>query len=273
MQASAPEGGDRPFVQTKLARQLLSRIQITHEERGISVFSGPWGIGKTTTINAFQTRNEGCCAVVKVDPGSSKRGATPASVLQLALEALRPLRGRSGRATAQPTSYWMLRKKLFEQLDHFFDVDDVASRIARFTFIFDEAQYLSREAIEMLRFWNDEDRTTTPFPVGLVFVGNNEFSLEEDRAGQSILSGAVRSRALFLEPLDYSDITDQDLVLFAQSRGISDPAAIADIVRYYSAPRIKRDLRTVDKVLATLKRRAKGGEVTGATVQSFLQFA
>lgn len=273
MQASAPEADERPFVQTSIARQLLSRLKMTHEERGISVFSGPWGIGKTTALDAFQAEHECASVIVKVDPGSSKNGATPVSVMQHTLEALRPLRHRSPRGTCQPTSYFLLRRKLYEELDYLFRAspdEDIVD--ASFTFIFDEAQYLSREAIEMLRFWNDGDRTTTPFPVGLVFVGNNEFSLEEDRpGGHSVLSGAVRSRALFIEPLDYTDITDQDLILFAQSRGVTDAAAIADIIRYYSAPRIKRDLRNVEKLLGTLKRRAKGAPVTGAVVHDFLQ--
>jgi hypothetical protein len=142
----------------------------------------------------------------------------------------------------------------------------------RFTFIFDEAQYLSREAIEMLRYWNDTDRTTTPIPVAIVFIGNNEFSLEEDSAGQSVISGAVRSRAFFIEPLDYADITDQDLILFAQSRGVTDAGAIAEIVRYYSSPRISRDLRHVERILATLSRRSNGAPVTAATVHEFIPF-
>lgn len=177
---------------------------------------------------------------------------------------------------ARPGLYWELRRLVYHYLSELFPREhhdyERLDQLPPFTFIFDEAQYLSREAIEALRFWNDNDRGTTPFPVGLVFVGNNEFSLEEDSYGQSTLSGAVRSRALFIEPLDYADITDQDLVLFAQSRGVTDAAAIAAIVRYYSAPRIKRDLRNVERLLATLKRRANGEAVSGATVQEFLQF-
>jgi hypothetical protein len=35
-----------PFVETTVARLMLSRMRTTHEERGITVISGPWGIGK-----------------------------------------------------------------------------------------------------------------------------------------------------------------------------------------------------------------------------------
>lgn len=267
MPAGAPDASPRPFVETTIARHLLNRLRMTHEERAISVFSGPWGIGKTTALDAFAAENEYCCAIVKVEPGARGKGAAPARVIQYVAEALQRLQEQP-RAIVS-TGYLALRQLVYAHMIDMFGEECIKFAPA-FTFIFDEAQYLSREAIEMLRYWNDGDRCTTPFPVGLVFVGNNEFSLQEDYSGQSAISGAVRSRALFIEPLDYSDVTDTDLVLFAQSRGIKDAAAIAGIVEHYSAPRAKRDLRNVERLLATLLRRAGEGPVTRAIVQAFL---
>ena len=139
-----------------------------------------------------------------------------------------------------------------------------------FTVIFDEAQYLSKDAIEMLRYWNDRDRTTAPFPIGLVFIGNKEFALTENRSGQSIISGAVRSRALFIEELDYINITDADLKAFCKSRGIENSKAIAAFVRYFSKPRVKRDLRTAEQLLSAIRRRAGDKPVSAEIVDSIL---
>ena len=295
--ASKPEDDERPFVATSVARHLLNRLRITHEERGISVFSGPWGIGKTTAIDAFREEQKGACVIVKIEPGP-ERGASQGTVMKQTIEALEPFirgDGSSDRRLARfgrpvkSNSRWKLRLEIFNLLSEWEPCQDFKRAEAEyeenkdwweaderrrkfpgapppFTFIFDEAQYLSRAAIEVLRYWNDADRTTTPIPVGLVFIGNNEFNFEE-------VSGAVRSRALFIEQLDYADISDQDLVLFAQSRGVTDAAAIAAIVRYYSSPRIKRDLRNAERLLATLKRRSSGKAVTGSAVQELLELA
>lgn len=260
--SSATDAG--PFVETTIARHLMNRLIMTHEERAISVFSGPWGIGKTTAIDAFAAAHELQSAIVKVEPGPRGRGAAPVRVLQFVMESLQSLAGRPRERLTM--GIIELRQAIWDQLAGTIGIDDGV----RFTFIFDEAQNLSREAIETLRYWNDRDRCTTPFPVGLVFVGNNEFALQEDRSGQSAISGAVRSRALFIEPLDYSDVTDADLVLFVQSRGVSDAGAIAGIVAFYSEGRVKRDLRNAERLIASLKRRAGDGPVTRTTVREFL---
>ncbi|CAN5475745.1 hypothetical protein BH09PSE4_BH09PSE4_06920 [soil metagenome] len=268
MPASVPDA-ERPFVETSIARLLRARLTVTHEERGITVISGPWGIGKTTALDAFEEDHEGQCVVVKIDPGSSKRGATPIAVMQLAIEAMRPLSGRSERATLS-NAYWTLRQMVYDSLCRNFGEDaHNVEYMPRFTFIFDEAQFLSKDAIEMLRFWNDGDRGTTPFPVGLVFVGNNEFALKEDASGNSVLSGAVRSRLLFEEQLEYANVSDLDLTLFVQSRGITDPAAIGEFVSYFSRGR-RRDLRNAERHVTFCKRRAGDGPVTVEIVRGLL---
>jgi hypothetical protein len=131
-----------------------------------------------------------------------------------------------------------------------------------FTMIFDEAQYLSRESIDMLRYWNDWDRTMTPFPVGLIFVGNSEFALQEDSTGHSALSGAVRSRALFVEALDYSDVTDADISMILRSLGLYEPDAISSILAYFKQPRVRRDLRSVTRIDAQFRRKIGAAAVS-----------
>jgi len=261
----------------QFARLMLSRMELTHEERGITVISGPWGIGKTTAIDTFAKQHEYECAVVKVEPGPTKRGATCGGVMQRVVEALRRMNDRP-TGTQLSNSTWTLRQMIYNLLSDICDVDICRSEFAEgsrsvwpmFTFIFDEAQYLSKEAIDLLRFWNDQDRTSTPFPVGLIFVGNNEFAMAESLGGESVLSGAVRSRLLFELPLSYAHLSDTDLTLFAQSRGILDTGAIREFVTYFSQPRVKRDLRTAERLLKLCRRHAQDGQITQSIVREIL---
>ncbi|HEY9552034.1 MAG TPA: ATP-binding protein [Allosphingosinicella sp.] len=248
-------------------------MELTHQECGISVISGPWGIGKTTAIDAFAGRHECECAVVKVEPGATKRGATAGGVMQRVVEELRRLHDRP-LGTQLSNATWTLRSMIFSLLSELFLYNAYDAEAwpnpPRFTFIFDEAQYLSKEAIDLLRFWNDHDRTTTPFPVGLIFVGNNEFALAESLGGESVLSGAVRSRLLFEVPLAYTHINDTDLTLFAQSRGVTDAGALREFVAYFSQARIKRDLRQAERLLDICRREAPEGKVTADVVRELL---
>jgi hypothetical protein len=269
-----PDALDRPRspVETSVVRFIQARLELTHQERAICVISGPWGIGKTTAVDSFVREKAGACAVVKVEQGSSKRGASPVAVLQQSLEAIRPHIGRSPRA-ALSNAYWSLRQMIYNYLGEWRSENDcrlAPDQHPLFTIIFDEAQYLSREAIEMLRYWNDGDRTITPFPVGLVFVGNSEFALEENAAGQSALSGAVRSRALFVEALEYSDVTDADIISFMASRGPYEPDAMSLVLSYFQRPRVRRDVRSMIRLDNLFRRRSQGAPISLETVQTAL---
>ncbi len=259
-----------PFVETSIARLMLSRMRVTHDERGISVFSGPWGIGKTTAINAFQDEQEHIgCQVIKVEPANSRKGVGPLPILHQILEALRA-RYAPETYIAVSSAQWDLRRKIYNIMERAGLIDTVGDWQPPFTFIFDEAQYLSRMAIEMLRYWNDSDRTSVPFPVGLIFVGNNEFALEEGLKGGSVLSGAVRSRLLFEVPLAYQDLNDTDLMLFAQSRGVVDAAALQTFVAHFKQPRVKRDLRQAERLLSMCRRMAGDDPISREIVASIL---
>lgn len=262
----------RPFVDTAIARHIISRLLLTHHERGIVVISGPWGIGKTTAIEAFAS-TVGDVVIIKVEPGGAKTGASTISVLQQIAKAFSALFDDVERLANQKSVY-ALRDTINRQLSRWWPYQDVLNGwegpLAPFTIIFDEAQYLSREAIDYLRYWNDSDRTTTPFPIGLAFIGNPEFSLDRKRGADSVISGAVRSRALFVESLDYLHVTETDLTLFVQSRGITDAKAIARIVKHYTTESNVADLRNADRLIPIMLHRADGAPVTAEIVESVL---
>lgn len=278
MPANAPNN-DRPFVETSIVRLMISRMTVTHEECGITVISGPWGIGKTTAIDAFARTHEFSCSVVKIEPGATRRGATAGAVMRQVVEELRRANGKQ-LGTQLSNATWTLRSQIHNELSAYTgsNPDDYREgTYPNFTFIFDEAQNLSREAIDMLRYWNDKDRTTTPFPTALIFVGNPEFALAESLGGQSVLSGAVRSRLLFEEQLTSAYLDDVDLTVFCQSRGIQSPEAITAIIDYYRSGQggrrepPKRNLHQLDRrIIPALLRRAGGKPVTAEIVRSVL---
>jgi hypothetical protein len=255
-----------------IVRFIRTRLEVSHQERAICVISGPWGIGKTTAVDSFARGKGGGCIVVKIEQGSSRRGASPVSVLQQTLEAVRPYIGRTPRA-ALSNAYWSLRQMLYNYLNDWrcqHGCNTGPDRYPLLSIVFDEGQYLSREAIEMLRFWNDADRTTTPFPVGLIFIGNSEFALAEDGSGQSVLSGAVRSRALFVETLEYDDVTDDDIVRFITSRGPYEPEAVSLVLSYFRQRRVRRDLRNMMRLDEVFRRRSQGGPVAPDVIRAVL---
>ncbi|MGX7953225.1 AAA family ATPase [Tsuneonella sp. HG249] len=245
---------------------------MAHEEKGICVISGPWGIGKTTAISSFAQSHAGQCAIVKVEQGSMKRGASPVLLLQQTVEAVRPLIGRSASATLS-NAYWSLRQMLYNHLvewradrQHSSHLTDVA----QFSIVFDEAQYLSREAIEMMRYWNDADTATSPFPVALHFLGNSEFALDSSKADESVLSGAVRSRALFIETMGYEDVSDRDISDYIDSRGAYDDEAKALLLQHFSGRRVRRDFRTLARLDGSLRRRSQGPTIGPEDVLSLV---
>lgn len=262
----------RPFVDTTIARHIMSRLLLTHHERGIVVISGPWGIGKTTAIEAFSS-TVADVIVVKVEPGGNKTGASTISVLQQIAKAVSD-RFDNVERMANQRSVYALKDCINRNLANWGPYKDTLAgwdgELPPFTIIFDEAQYLSRDAIDYLRYWNDQDRTTTPFPIGLAFIGNPEFSLDRKGGVDSVISGAVRSRALFVESLDYLHLSETDLTLFAQSRGIADAKAIGRIVQHYTKDSNVADLRNADRLIPIMHRFANGGPVTAEIVESIL---
>lgn len=260
------------YVPTSISQAIVARMQRTHEKRRMSVFSGPPGIGKTSAIDAFDRTNEGNVAVVKIN----NKNTSDLVAYQFMAEAFAKMRGR-GPVSISADRY-AVRGQLARQIGEW-GTSDLPWPLANnarqnmndyplLTFVFDEAQNLSRHAVDALRYWNDPDRCYGPFPIGVVFIGNDEFALKEDRSGTSLISAAVADRALYHESFDYSAVKSADLTLFIQSRGIAEPNAVAALVRRYSAPRAVRSLRRLSDDIDELLDEADGGPVTLATVQT-----
>ena len=209
----------------------------------------------------------------------ARRNAREVLVLQHTLEAMRRLAGSP--FDFAPSSLWDLRNGLFGAICHWAGVEPSSARrgeydiqaFPRLTIVFDEAQNLSREAIDGLRYWNDADRCYAPFPIAMVFVGNNEFSLSGATASESVISAAVADRALYLQTFNYDDVTDEDLTLFIETQRELDPSALAAVVRAFKTPRAQRSLRRVADLLEDLDEIAGGGEVTAETVRQALELA
>lgn len=130
---------------------------------------------------------------------------------------------------------------------------------------------MSREAIEALRYWNDDDRCYAPFSVGLIFVGNSEFSLAANGQGDSVISAAVADRALYLQTFDYDEVTDEDLAMVLGANGVADPAATAMILRSFSTRRSVRSLRRLLDFVGDLQVTAGCGVITAVTVREALE--
>lgn len=257
------------IVPTSIARSMGRCLCETHQQRGISIFSGPPGIGKTTAIAAFEAEYPSQVAVIKIN----RTKASIRLVMQHAVDAVRLIGSRNNGYVYQDAN--QVRKQLADEIRHWsynrtHDYSLSPDPGPRLTFVFDEAQNLSGGAIEALRYWNDEDRCYAPFPIGLIFVGNNEFSLKSDRFGQSVISQAVADRALFTESFEYSDLTNADIGLFLRAHGIEDEAAILALVKHYSAPRAIRSLRAVLRNIKALKDEAAGQPVTLDIVRAVL---
>ncbi|PAL22659.1 ATP-binding protein [Sphingopyxis sp. GW247-27LB] len=259
---TAPEIAD-----TSVFRMMQLMMAETHEQRGISVLSGPPGIGKTTAIDEFERRFDGQCLVVKALPSPRGIGASPVSLLQLLTAAFCDSRGLHHYSN-QRTQIAYLTSNFRSLLHSCYFAEEMEHQLL--TFVFDEAQYLSRAAIETLRFWNDADRTIMPFPIGLIFIGNNEFALAPGRDGESVLSEAVRDRLLHSEELAYANLSDDDIRKVAATRGVADRAAVGVIIEYFARMRRPRSLRQIGRIIANCNRLAQGAPVTAQLVNDVL---
>lgn len=251
-------------IQTMVLDHMLARIQRTHDRRKACVFVGEPGIGKSTAIEAFRASNPGCVIVIRLQ---SK--VTGTQVLQMLLAALRQHNGKPvgyiTNATAQVVQQlgWEIQS-----------YGDDLPRDARpdlfpyLTVIFDEAQYLTKGAIDALRAYNEPHYFCAgTFPLGLVFVGNDQMSLE-NRRGDSVLDAAMRDRLLYTERLDYNFVTPDDIAAFVQAHGITDKGAQKAIVTRFSGNRIVRSFRQILRFVDDCKDEAGDDPVTAATVLS-----
>ena len=246
---------------TSVAKNMLTRMRTTHERSRIAIFTGPPGIGKTTAIGALRAEFPDSIGVVSIPT----KNASAALVLRHMLRALQALNG--DRFAHAQTETSRLAYQIQEQLR---DWRHLKAGTPRLTLIFDEAQTLSRAAIEALRFYNDAADYDAPFPIGLIFVGNHELSLAVDDKGNSTISAAVASRAFYKIEFDQGALCDADYHLILEGAGIADRAARDLIVRYCARPRMPRDLRQLKQLIEEFEDEAGGAPITVETVQAVL---
>lgn len=267
---------DRPFVETSVIRTMLPAMELTHVRRGIAVYTGPYGIGKTTAIRAFLERHNPYCFATKIDQPPRKSGLQPGDVFKLILKNLWELNRKMPPREVRRSPYQMQNDIAIEVENYVNSHSGSITRDTKITFVFDEAQYLSKEAIETLRYWNDEDAPKLGIVIGLIFIGNNELALAAREGEDSVLKGTVRSRLTHEQHFSASLLSDEDIARFCRSRGIDCPHAIAEILRYLNKaprgrPRPKRDLRPFDRrYFPDMIMRAGDGPITADIVRAAL---
>ena len=250
---------------TSIWRFLVSRINAAHAGRKLAVFAGPPGIGKTTAISSVAAENPGRIAVVRVRQNNAK----PGMVLHSALRAVRAMSG--SLQIAEPGNRSRLERTFDKELMFWREVIQTDAMWEedhpRLTIVFDEAQTLHEDSIDMLRHWNDGSEEM--HGVGIVFVGNHDFRIDGDDKGPSFLKPAVRSRASFMRSFSYSDLTDDDLTLIADAKADFAPDGMKAFLAYARRRHTNRDLRPLTRDLDDLAADAEGGTITDATVRTF----
>lgn len=265
------------LISTSIHRSLVTRIRRTHQLQGIAVFIGPPGIGKSTSLDAMREEEPYAFNVI-VTPHGGEKGVSPRVALQLAIEGMERMTESRRAGDRIPTDLLELRSRLFAVIAEWAGVSASEARrdgldrrlFAPLTFAFDEAQNLSRDALEMLRELNEARAGFSPLPVGLVLLGNDEFALKAGRGRQSIVSAAFANRARYFETLTYEHVTDEDLRLLFEARGIDDEAALDLILRHLRAGRRDRSFRRAGYLADDLQTEADGKPVTAVTVKAVL---
>lgn len=259
----------RTALDTSVMRRLVARMQRTHDRRRASFFVGPPGIGKTTAIEAFVNANPGAVAKVQV----AKRGVTGPQILQQLLLALRSLDGReTGYVTSATSEIQRYVGLEIYRLGGELPRDDRPENFPLVTVVFDEAQRLTNGAIDALRDYNEPHYLCRgTFPIGMIFVGNNELSLQASEHGTSILDEGMADRLLYRDRLTYDDVERTDLELIVRTMGISDDQAVAAVVsNYFGQFGQQRSFRRVIDFVDELNDEAMGKAVTASTVRKVL---
>lgn len=255
------------YASTPIAQALLARFSRVHRYRSIGVLSGPPGIGKTTAAMRFVADHPGEALLITM-PAAGAKGLNPLAASKLILDALWDAGCDRFAKPQEPGGRYVRLAgsfshavRAFVGLDYLIrEIEDRAAP-ARLTIVLDEAQNLSRDAIELLRYLNDEGSGFAPFQVALVFMGNNEFALRADARGHSAVSAAVADRALFVESLTYQDLTREDLSLILEGRlEIADDALELALSHLMSRP--DRSFRTATRLCIEFREEAAASGAT-----------
>lgn len=257
------------FIKTSIHRRLFSRMEKTHRARRASIFVGPPGIGKSTAIQAFQTANPDTVVVARI----MRRGVTRTQVLEQLWLALRSRTGQE--KVYATTSFARTQHNVdveIEKVAHNLRRDDDIEKFPLLTVVFDEAQRLTNDAIDVLRDYNEPHGLCRgTFLLGMIFVGNNELSLSPSDNGMSILDMGMADRLKYADRLSYDDVEPADVRQFALANGVDDKGAVEAIVRFFfSGDGQQRSFRKVADLIDELRDEALGEPITAATVAAVL---
>lgn len=240
-----PEG----YVATSVSTAVLAFANGAHRRRRIAVMSGPPGIGKSKAVAEFRAALPGSCVVVKI--GGKDNSATLA--MQAVATQLRAL-------NEEPSGGWVpagrtdLQNHIFSSMCAKSGVNAAHARagvyqaemFGHMTLIIDEAQSLSRNAIEVLRFMNEPEHR--PIPFGLVFIGNSEFAMAPTGGEESVLTAAVADRAAYVEEFTYQNVLDDDLILYAEARGLTDRNTLDAVLDFFGSGGGAQGVRSLRKL-------------------------
>ncbi len=237
------------YVATSVSTAVLANAYAAHQRQRIAVMSGPPGIGKSKAIEALRKAVPGCCVVAKVG-GKDIRATAALQAVAIQLRALSDP-GSTGWVPAGRTE---LQRHIFASMCAARGLNATHAHAGlyprdtygRMTVVFDEAQSLSRDAIEALRFLSESD--SQPIPFGLVFIGNTEFAMAPKGDGKSVLTAAVEDRAAYVEEFDYADVLDDDLILYAEARGVVETATIDAIIDFFGPSGPTPEIRSLRKL-------------------------
>lgn len=253
------------YAETPMSRGLLMRFERVHRYRSIGVLSGPPGVGKTTAARRFVDGRLHESLHITM-PSAGRKGLIPLAASDIILDTIWNIASpRWGRPDEPGGRYARLAGSFNQAIRSYFGIgrdDGPDPSKCRLTIIVDEAQNLSREAIELLRYLNDEAAGYSPFAVGLIFLGNNEFALKSGANGQSVITDAVADRALFAEALSYQDLTEEDLRLVLEPQLEIEDAALDLAIRCLMA-RPNRSFRTAKRFCIEASEEA---ELSGAPI-------
>ena len=109
-------------------------------------------------------------------------------------------------------------------------------------------------------------------PIGLVFVGNDEFSLSKRQSGVSVLSAAVADRALHIESYTRDDLSDSDVHLYLKARELNDDDLRATVIRSMKGSPVHWSLRRAERIADDLDDHPAGKPFTADQVNEVLAF-
>lgn len=257
------------LIRTSILDRMVERMKRTHWLRRPSVFVGPPGIGKSTAIEAFRAAHPNEVVVVSV----MKRGITGPQALQQLLHALRIKNGNPATYITNATSQVQQQIAVeIEKVGGGLPRDSRPECFPLLTIVFDEAQRLTNGAIDALRDYNEPHyRCRGAFPLGMIFVGNNELSLKIASDGTSILDAGMGDRLRYSDRLTYDDVERQDIELYVRSLGIEDDGAVNAIVSAFYGPFAdQRSFRRIGDLVEELIDEALDEPITRETVRAVL---